>query len=137
MAQVTVRINNRNYQVGCEDGQESHVAKLAEYIDGKVAELASQVGQVGDARLLAMASLLIADELSEAYDEAHELHTDSAVNADIPDPQLTKAVAEARGSAQAADAKLTSTLSRADQVAGRLEALTTSIEALTHRLQRA
>lgn len=67
MAQVKVRINGRTYEVACDDGQEDHVARLGRYVDGKVAELASQIGQVGDTRLLVMAALLLTDELSEAY----------------------------------------------------------------------
>jgi cell division protein ZapA len=65
MAQVDVTINDRSYRIACDDGQDVHVAQLADYIDRRVQELVSSVGQVGDARLLVMASLLIADELSE------------------------------------------------------------------------
>jgi len=67
MPQIEVTINGRGYQIACDEGQESHVGQLAEYVDRKVAELVSSVGQVGDARLVVMASLLIADELAEAY----------------------------------------------------------------------
>ena len=71
--QVTVAVNNRLYQVGCEAGQEQHITRLASYIDTKVKELAGQAGQVGDARLLLMASLLVADELADAYDDLENL----------------------------------------------------------------
>lgn len=73
MAQVNVRINGRLYQVACEDGQEAHLEKLAHYIDQRIEDLVRDVGQVGDARLLVMVSLLIADELADTYDELHEL----------------------------------------------------------------
>jgi len=66
MAEVTLFLNGRGYRIACADGQEPHIEKLGRYIDGKVQELVRQVGQVGDARLLAMASLMIADELAEA-----------------------------------------------------------------------
>lgn len=69
MAEVTININGRAYRVGCEDGQESHLLELAEMVSGKVADLAREVGQVGDARLLLMASLLIADQIGEARAE--------------------------------------------------------------------
>ena len=65
MAQVDVVINDRSYRIACDDGQDGHVTELANYVDSRVQELVSSVGQVGDARLLVMASLLIADELSE------------------------------------------------------------------------
>ena len=66
MAQVDVTINDRSYRIACDDGQDGHLTELANYVDGRVQELVSSVGQVGDARLLVMASLLIADELSES-----------------------------------------------------------------------
>lgn len=68
MGQITVTVNGFAYQVGCDDGEEAHVATLAEYVDKRVAELAGSVGQVGEARLLLLAALLIADDLSELYD---------------------------------------------------------------------
>lgn len=73
MAVVDVVVNGRTYQVACDDGQESHLVDLARYIDSKVADLAKTMGQVGDARLILMASLLIADELSEAMDSVDSL----------------------------------------------------------------
>ena len=69
MGQVTVSINERRYEIACDDGQEAHLTRLSRYIDKRVAELVASVGQIGDARLLVMASLLIADELSEVYTE--------------------------------------------------------------------
>lgn len=72
MAQVSVTINDRNYQIACDDGQEDHLLKLANYVNTRVSELVASVGQVGDARLLVMVSLLIADEMSDAYSELEE-----------------------------------------------------------------
>ncbi len=69
MAQVAVQINGRSYQIACDDGQEAHLKRLGDYIDNRVQELVAAVGQVGDARLLVMVSLLIADELSDAHAE--------------------------------------------------------------------
>lgn len=72
MATVTIRINDRSYSIGCDDGQEEHLTKLADYLDGRVRELATSIGQVGDARLLVIAGLLISDELSDAYAELEQ-----------------------------------------------------------------
>ncbi len=73
MAVVDVMVNGRTYPVACDDGQEDHLVDLAHYIDKRVAELAKTMGQVGDARLILMASLLIADELSEAVESTETL----------------------------------------------------------------
>jgi cell division protein ZapA len=75
MGQVTVTINGRPYDIACDDGQEEHVRGLAGYLDERVAGLVGGMGQVGDARLLVMASLLIADELVEAVREIEAMKT--------------------------------------------------------------
>jgi len=73
MAQVTVLVNGRNYTLACEDGEEEHLTALANFIDSRVAELGRSVGQVGDARLMLMASLIVADELAVAQERVEEL----------------------------------------------------------------
>jgi cell division protein ZapA len=72
MSEVSVTINGRRYQIACDDGQEAHLTRLASYIDQRVAELVAAIGQVGEGRLLVMASLLIADELSDAYSKLED-----------------------------------------------------------------
>ncbi len=69
MAQVAVTINGRKYQIVCDDGQEAHLSRLATYVDNRVGELVAAVGKVDEAQLLVMVSLLMADELSDAYAE--------------------------------------------------------------------
>jgi cell division protein ZapA len=76
MAKVAVTINGRKYDIACDDGQEAHLSRLSQYIDKRVEELVAAVGQVGDARLLVMASLLVADELSEVYTELDALRAE-------------------------------------------------------------
>ena len=66
MGQVTIDINGRPYRVACADGEEPHLEKLGRYVNEKVGQLVAQAGQIGDTRLLVMASLVIADELGEA-----------------------------------------------------------------------
>lgn len=68
MAQVTVQINGRGYQVACGDGEQERIAGLARYVDDKVQELVGALGNVGDQRLLVMASLLLADEIMEMHE---------------------------------------------------------------------
>ncbi len=67
MAQVTLNVNGRRYSVGCQDGQEDHLLGLAKYINQKIDELKGSMGQVSETHLMLMASLLLADELHEAY----------------------------------------------------------------------
>lgn len=78
MAQVAVTINNRSYRIACDDGQEEHLQRLAKFVDKKVTELVASVGQIGDTRLLVMASLLVADELSDAYADIERMKASGA-----------------------------------------------------------
>ena len=66
MQQVSVTINGRAYPVACDEGDEERIQALARLIDGKVGNFARQVGQAGEARLLVLAALVLADELAEA-----------------------------------------------------------------------
>jgi cell division protein ZapA len=115
MAEIDVEINGRSYRIACDDGQESHLTELARYVDQKVSELVTTVGQVGDARLLVMASLLLADELADAY-------------AALDDAQEVKDGVEgaARSAAEAAETRAAQAIAalaaRIEGIAARLEA---------------
>jgi len=74
MAQITVSINGRGYPVACSDGEEQRITELARYIDAKVKGFAQELGQIGDARLLVLTALVLADELAEAQEGASASH---------------------------------------------------------------
>ncbi|MCC9625852.1 cell division protein ZapA [Thalassospira sp. MA62] len=69
MAQVSIRINGRNYEIACEDGQEERIRALSGYVDEQVREISEAVGQIGEQRLLVMTSLLIADEMGNLQEK--------------------------------------------------------------------
>jgi len=73
MPNIQIAVNGRSYDVTCDAGQEDRLRLLARGIDERVATLARSLGQVGDARLLLMASLFIADDLAEARGENERL----------------------------------------------------------------
>ena len=62
---VTVRLNGQPYQMGCDAGQEAHIEALGRDVEAVLTQLTETVGQIGEARLLAMAALIIADRKSE------------------------------------------------------------------------
>lgn len=66
MPEVDVVINGRGYRIACEAGQEARLGELARQVDDRIRGLVSTLGNVGDDRLLVMASLLIADDLADA-----------------------------------------------------------------------
>ncbi len=72
MGQVSINVNGRDYQIACDDGEEQHIEYLAGYINHHAQDLVGRAGQVGEARLLLMTALVLADELSVAYSELDE-----------------------------------------------------------------
>ena len=90
MGQVTIEVNGRPYQVGCEDGQEQHLRDLAQIFDTQVRQVSHEMGQLGDTRLLLMGALLLADELAEARNRL------AAQQADIARLQSSQSRTETR-----------------------------------------
>jgi cell division protein ZapA len=73
MAEVTVTIAGRNYRMACDDGQEEHLLRLGDLVDQKIADMRASFGEIGDMRLTVMAAIVIADDLSEARNQAGTL----------------------------------------------------------------
>ena len=72
MAEVALTINGHLHSLTCDDGQEARLRRLGEFVDARVARFVGSVGQVGEARLLLLAALVIADELSDANEALRE-----------------------------------------------------------------
>jgi cell division protein ZapA len=70
MSQVSVTIDGRKYRLACNEGEEARLESLAGMIDEKIGEMRKTFGEIGDQRLVIMAALTIADNLTEARDEA-------------------------------------------------------------------
>jgi cell division protein ZapA len=66
MGQVVVKVNGRDFALSCSDGEEPRIRRLAQYVDTKIGEFIAALGQIGEARLVLLAALVIADELSDA-----------------------------------------------------------------------
>lgn len=94
MAQINIDVNGRPYAVGCEDGQEAHLRSLAAAVDHQVRQVATDVGPLGETRLLLMAALMLADELSLAKGRTTVIEAEVA--------RLREAHAASEGAAAAA-----------------------------------
>jgi cell division protein ZapA len=110
MVQISLTVNGRPFALVCEDGQEARIRRLGQYVDAKVAEFVRSVGQVGEARLLLLAALVIADELADA-NEALRVERSGVRAADA-----------------AADAAVDAAASGIHGIAQRLEALAARLE---------
>ncbi|CAA7615313.1 conserved hypothetical protein [Magnetospirillum sp. LM-5] len=82
MAVVSVTVNGRVYEIGCDDSQTTRIQQLGRMVDDKAQELLRQIGTVPDSRLLVMVGLMLADELTEARDLVKAAGTDLAAVAE-------------------------------------------------------
>ena len=73
MGQVSVTLNGRTYRLECGEGEETHLIALAEYLGSHVDTMRRKFGQVGDDRLILMASLVVTDELWELRRQMQEM----------------------------------------------------------------
>jgi cell division protein ZapA len=113
MSQVTVTINGRQFRMACEDGQESHLLRLAQDLDERIEKLRVNFGEIGDLRLTVMAALTVADELADASGKLRRAEEDLAA--------LQDARAASAGRAEATQAAVAAALNSA---AERIERVT-------------
>jgi cell division protein ZapA len=66
MAQVNVTISGKTYRMACDDGQEGHLAGLADRLNEAIGQLREQFGEIGDLRLAVMAAIMMADQHADA-----------------------------------------------------------------------
>ncbi len=85
MAQVTLRINGYAYTLGCQDGEEAHLHAMAAEVDRRIEDVKASAGPSGEARMLVIAALLMADELDELR---QKLAAGSPGTASAPDGRL-------------------------------------------------
>ncbi|MCT6880487.1 MAG: cell division protein ZapA [Commensalibacter sp.] len=79
MAQVTVTINGYAYTVGCDDGQEEHLQAMAQEVENHIEQIRKLGGQSGEGRLLALASLLMADKLYDLQNHINEINNQNTI----------------------------------------------------------
>lgn len=73
MAQVTLRINGHAYTIACQDGEEPHLVAMAEEVERRIEQAKALGAHSGEARMLVMAALMMADELHDLQGEAEAL----------------------------------------------------------------
>jgi cell division protein ZapA len=112
MPEIAITVNGRSYRVTCGEGQEERLQSLARGFDERVQTLVRSVGQAGEAQLLLVAGLLLADQLDEIRTELER------VKAAPPPPPQPDKTAERQATAL-------------------IESLTRRIEAIAEQLERA
>ena len=62
MANVNIKFNGKDYLLACDDGQEENLKELAEYLNNKFNELKSNLGNMGEDKLMLISSIKVVDE---------------------------------------------------------------------------
>tara|TARA_B100000963_G_scaffold361066_1_gene394682 strand:- start:831 stop:1268 length:438 start_codon:yes stop_codon:yes gene_type:complete len=65
MANVNVKFNGKDFLLSCEDGQEEHLEELANNLNNKFEELKSDLGNIGENKLLLITAIKVMDEYFE------------------------------------------------------------------------
>ncbi len=63
MSVVTIPIVNKNYPMGCEDGQEARLIELGKMVDARARQILDKIGPLPESALLATLCIVMADEV--------------------------------------------------------------------------
>ena len=120
MAQITVIVNDKSYTLACDDGEEEHLTRLAAQIDNRIAELPEDTAKAGEARLLLMAGLTLADDLTLAHERIAEIEEELAGLKDDGEGPTQKTVNGGAFDEEKFAGILESAARRMEDIAGRL-----------------
>ena len=57
MANVNIKFNGKDFLLSCDDGQEEHLENLANHLGDKFDKLKSELGNIGENKLLLITSI--------------------------------------------------------------------------------
>ena len=78
MPEVRITIGGRQFEVACQEGEESYLHSAAKMLDDEAQVLSDQVGRMPEARMLLMAGLLLADKTAAVEDKITEVRAELA-----------------------------------------------------------
>ena len=72
MANVNIKFNGKEFLLSCDDGQEDHLEELSNHLNEKFEGLKSDLGNIGENKLLLITSIKIMDEYFETKKKIDE-----------------------------------------------------------------
>jgi cell division protein ZapA len=72
MANINIKFNGKEFLLSCDDGQEEHLIELSEYLNLKFDKLKSELGSIGENKLLLITSIQVMDEYFETKKKIDE-----------------------------------------------------------------
>tara|TARA_B100001750_G_scaffold242487_2_gene255966 strand:- start:318 stop:665 length:348 start_codon:yes stop_codon:yes gene_type:complete len=109
MAEVTLTVNNRSFNLACAEGDEARLQNLASYVDERLQAIASSGVVRKESDLMALTAIVLADELFEAQSATSN---DNGQTTEDYSSKLTKALQEQEAEYAAQVDILTSTVKK-------------------------
>ena len=72
MANVSIKFNGKEFLLSCDDGQEEHLQELADHLNKKFVGLKTELGNIGENKLLLITSIKVMDEYFETKKKIEE-----------------------------------------------------------------
>ncbi len=82
MANINIKFNGKDYLLSCDDGQEEHLLELSEYLNTRFQDLKSELGNIGESKLLLISSIKVVDEYYEIKKRIDEKKKEFSVLSD-------------------------------------------------------
>ena len=76
MANVNIKFNNKDYLLSCDDGQEENLKELANHLDGKYNQLKTNLGNIGESKLLLITAIQMVDDYFDLYKKLNNTKKD-------------------------------------------------------------
>ncbi|MFD2739833.1 cell division protein ZapA [Sulfitobacter aestuarii] len=128
MPEVRITIGGREFEVACQDGEESYLHSAAKMLDDEAQVLSDQVGRMPEARMLLMAGLLLADKTAGIEDRVNELRGELAAREAELEALRNQVIEPERVEVPVVPASVSETLA---ELAARAEALAAEVEEKT------
>lgn len=120
MAEVSIVVNGRSYDIACDDGQEDRVQHLAMYIDQRLRQIAGKGRAWNEGHIFVLTALVLADELFETKEALTAASRPVAAPARKPMPEASVAVS--RADDQALAQAVEQLIRRIDGISAKVEA---------------
>ena len=67
MANVSIKFNNKDYLLSCDEGQEENLKELANHLNQKYNKLKKDLGNLGENKLLLITAIQMVDEYFDLF----------------------------------------------------------------------
>ncbi len=92
MPELTLTINNKTYDITCDEGQEQRVLDLASYLDERMRQIARSGAAQSESHLFVLMSLMLSDEVFELQQQVADFNEHGEPGSYSSQPQIDEAL---------------------------------------------